>query len=297
VNDAQPPATREPQSSAPGEHHLNLLGVMQGLMTIVVVAVFVLTFLVQPFRIPSESMEPTLLIGDFVLVDKVTLAPAGAWHWLLPYRNVQRGEVIVFRRDAQPAQAEEDAESYLVKRIVAIPGDHVRLDDGHLLLNGTAQSEPYAILLPSGPDAFRDDFPASMYTDVGVDSGWWVQMHRLVRDGALIVPEHDYFALGDNRNHSQDSRYWGFVDRQQMVGPVLLIYFSVRTPSPDDVELARRVPATGAAGANQQGNARGVNGTMSKRLLSGTQPSPAPESSPSGLRKSVRWGRILQVVR
>ncbi len=212
----------------PMHHHLNLLGAVQGLLTVVVLAVFVITFVAQPFRIPSESMEPTLLIGDFVLVNKVVTAPAGNWHWLLPYRSVERGDVIVFRKRMQ------DEDEFLVKRAIAVPGDHVRLDRGQVVINGQPVKENYAVYLPSGPDAFRDDFPASLYTDVGVDAQWWVQMHKLVRDGALIVPEGDYFALGDNRNRSQDSRYWGFVDASEIVGEPVLVYFSVRTPSPDD---------------------------------------------------------------
>jgi signal peptidase I len=259
------------------EHHLNLLGVLQGLLTIVVVAVFVLTFVAQPFRIPSESMEPTLLIGDFVLVDKVALAPAGAWHWLLPYRNVRREDVVVFRKSATASAGGEDQDSYLVKRLVALPGDRLRLDDGRLLLNGVPQRETYAVFLPSGPDAFRDDFPASLYTDIGVESAWWVQMHRLVQNGALVVPERDYFALGDNRNHSQDSRYWGFVPRDQILGPVRIIYFSVRTPSPDDVELAQT-----AVGK------KNPNDTMSRRG--------AENSGPDSVLNFARWDRIFRLV-
>lgn len=223
------PAPHEPPAHQHStHHHLNLLGVVQGLMTVVVLAVFVITFVAQPFRIPSESMEPTLLIGDFVLVNKVMTAPGGAWNWLLPYRTVRRGDVIVFRKRVQ------DEDEYLVKRAIALPGDHVRLDRGQVVLNGQPQKESYAVYLASGPDAFRDDFPASLYTDVGVDARWWVQMHQLVRNGALIVPEGNYFALGDNRNRSQDSRYWGFVDHEEIVGEPVLVYFSVRSPSPDD---------------------------------------------------------------
>jgi signal peptidase I len=224
---AQAPVV-ETQPAAPAHHHLNLLGAVQGLLTVVVLAVFVITFVAQPFRIPSESMEPTLLIGDFVLVNKVVMAPGGSWQWLLPYRALQRGDVIVFRKHFQ------DEDEYLVKRAIGVPGDHVRLDRGQVVINGQPLKESYAMYLPSGPDAFRDDFPASLYTDVGVDAQWWVQMHQLVRNGALIVPEGNYFALGDNRNRSQDSRYWGFVDRGEIVGEPVLVYFSVRTPSPDD---------------------------------------------------------------
>jgi signal peptidase I len=242
----------EQNSESPGEFHVNLLGAVQRLMVVIVVALFVLTFLVQPFRIPSESMEPTLLIGDFVLVDKVALAPAGAWRGILPYQRVRRDDVVVFRRggaetDLYPSRSQYAAESkYLIKRAVAVPGDHLRLVDGRVTINGAPQPERFAIFLPSGPDAYRDQFPAALYADAGVEPAWWVQMHQLLRDGALIVPADEYFVMGDNRNHSQDSRYWGFVDRNQMVGRALLIYFSARTPSPDGGD---QQPATAAAAA------------------------------------------------
>ncbi len=254
----------------PPEFHLNLLGAIQGLLTIVVVAIFVLTFLAQPFRIPSESMEPTLLIGDFVLVDKVAFAPAGAWHWLLPYKNVQRGDVVVFRRLVP------EGEEYLVKRIVAMPGDRLRLQDGRVLLRGQPQDEPYAMFLPSGPDAYRDEFPASVYMDAAVDPRWWVQMHRLVQNGSLVVPQASYFAMGDNRNHSLDSRYWGFVDRQQILGPARLIYFSLRSPSPDDAELQQDVAAQAAP-----------NGKVKKRT----------DLSPNRDSGFARWDRMFHIVR
>jgi signal peptidase I len=226
-------------------HHLTLLGLVESLMTIIVVAVFVIAFIAQPFRIPSESMEPTLLIGDFVLVDKVAFAPAGNWGWLLPYGRIQRGDPVVFH---SPTNSNE----HLVKRVIAIPGDHLHLDRGEVFVNGQPLKEPYALYLPSGPDAYRDDFPASLYTDLGVDARWWIQMHKLMRDGELVIPEGDYFVLGDNRNRSLDSRYWGFVPRMNIEGRPEIVYFSVRSPSPDDEGLGaaaddRMNSQTGAA--------------------------------------------------
>lgn len=244
------------------EHHLDLLGVIQHLMTILVAAVFVVTFIAQPFRIPSESMEPALLIGDFVLVDKVSFAPAGAWHWLLPYQQVRRGDVIVFRRTTQETEITPlGRDEYIVKRVIAVPGDRIRLQQGRVALNGAPLSEPYAMQLPSGPDAYRDEFPGEPYPDPGVEAAWWVQMHQLLRNGSLVVPENSYFVMGDNRNHSLDSRYWGFVDRRQIVGEALLVYFSVRTPSPDEPELQQHLPGNvgdrmGKTGGADSGFAR-----------------------------------------
>jgi len=265
-----------PQAEAPPrapahEFHLNLLGAIQGLLVVIVVALFVLTFLVQPFRIPSESMEPTLLIGDFLLVDKVALAPAGRWSRLLPYRHIHRGDVIVFHRSGEEAETHSEG-NYLVKRVTAVPGDHVRMQNGRTVINGAPQSEPFALFLPSGPDAYRDEFPRALYADEGLDPGWWVQMHQLVRDGELIIPESEYFALGDNRNHSVDSRYWGLVNADQIAGRALMVYFSVHMPSPDGGDQAAD-PAAGAAANDRIGE-------------SGTQ----------GWRQFARWHRMFRVI-
>ena len=95
---------------------------------VIVVALFIITFLVQPFRIPSESMERTLLVGDFLLVDKVAFAPAGIWRWLLPYRKVARHDIVVFHFPL-------DSEEHVVKRAIGVPGDEVALDNGVAVVN------------------------------------------------------------------------------------------------------------------------------------------------------------------
>ena len=200
------------------------------LLQTVVVALFLLTFVLQPYLIPSVSMERTLLVGDFLLVNKQVYAPAGNWNrWLLPYRDVVRGDIIVFHHPRHP---------YLVKRVVGIPGDRLRIDDGRLMVNGLTQNEPYAAFEPAASNPFRDDFPAKIYTDPEVDPLWWHQMQSLTHNGELIVPEGEYFVLGDNRNHSDDSRYWGFVSRQQVVARPVMIYFSLTRPSTTDVQQA-----------------------------------------------------------
>ena len=196
----------------------------------VVIALFVLTFVLQPFLIPSESMERTLLVGDFLLFNKQVFAPAGKLtQWLLPYRDVERGDIVVFHH-TRP--------KYLVKRVVGIPGDHLRIEDGRVLVNGTPLDEPYVALEPAPPSSFRDNFPAKVYTDPEVDPDWWRLMQSLTRNGELVVPEGEYFVLGDNRNHSMDSRFWGFVPRSAIVARPLVIYFSVMRPSTTDVQQA-----------------------------------------------------------
>ncbi|HEY1766266.1 MAG TPA: signal peptidase I [Terracidiphilus sp.] len=203
---------------------------LASLLRTVVVALFVLTFVLQPFLIPSESMERTLLVGDFLLFNKQVYAPAGALTgWALPYRPIRRGDIIVFHHPNPPL---------LVKRVIGLPGDRLRIQDGRVFVNGAPLDEPYAVFEPAPPNDFRGNFPASLYTDPQVDPDWWRQMQSLTRGGELLVPPGEYFVLGDNRNHSSDSRYWGFVPRQAIVARPLVIYFSLRRPSSTDVQQA-----------------------------------------------------------
>ncbi len=209
-----------------------VLEMTRSLFVVLVIALFILTFIVQPFRIPSESMERTLLVGDFLLVNKTAFAPPGSWAWLLPYHPVERGDVIVFHFPPHPPE-------HVVKRVIGVPGDRIHLENGLAWVNGQPLDEPYAVFEPAYPDDFRDSFPTQLYTDPGVDPGWWMEMRREVRGGDLVVPPGEYFVLGDNRNFSRDSRYWGFVPRDHIVGRPFVIYFSLREPSATDVaELA-----------------------------------------------------------
>ena len=203
---------------------------LASLLRTVVAALFLLTFVLQPYLIPSESMEHTLLVGDFLLVNKQTFAPGGSLsRLLLPYREVARGDIVVFHHPQPP---------YLVKRVVGVPGDRLRIENGRVTVNGVVLEEPYAAFEPTAGNPFSDDFPAQAYTDPEVDPAWWKQMQSLTRDGELAVPEGQYFVLGDNRNHSKDSRFWGFVPRAQIVARPLVIYFSLSRPSTTDVERA-----------------------------------------------------------
>jgi signal peptidase I len=201
--------------------------ITRSLLVVLVVALFILTFIVQPFRIPSESMERTLLVGDFLLVNKITFAPAGQWGWLLPYRDIETGDVVVFHFPPDPPE-------HVVKRVIGVPGDHIHLEDGLAWVNGRRLDEPWVVFEPAYPDDFRDSFPTQLYTDPGVDPRWWMEMRREVREGDLVVPDNEYFVLGDNRNFSRDSRYWGFVPRDHIVGRPFVIYFSLREASSTD---------------------------------------------------------------
>jgi signal peptidase I len=206
---------------------------LASLLRTVVVALFLLTFVLQPFLIPSESMEHTLLVGDFLLVNKQIFAPSGnpasLTRFFMPYRDVQRGDIVVFHHPDPPL---------LVKRVVGIPGDRIRIEDSRVTVNGVVLDEPYAAFEPAAANPFRDNFPGTVYNDPNINPDWWRQMQKLTENGELVVPAGHYFMLGDNRNHSSDSRFWGLVPRQAIVARPLVIYFSLTRPSSTDVEQA-----------------------------------------------------------
>jgi signal peptidase I len=220
-----PKATHAPGSDLPGT--------FQSLLGTVVIAVFVITFIVQAFQIPSPSMENTLLVGDYLLVNKLCYGAGSVADILMPYRGVHRGDVVVFHYPVNPAQ-------HFVKRVIGIPGDRVRLINKQVFVNGVPLKEPYARFNHPAYDLFRDNFPR-LDVAAGETPEWWVQLRKLVEDGQLIVPEGNYFVMGDNRDDSYDSRYWGFVPQGNIIGRPLLIYWSVK----DEEEAA---PAASIAG-------------------------------------------------
>ena len=190
-----------------------------------VVGLFALTFIFQNFEIPSASMVKTLLIGDHVFVDRATLAPPTSWAPFVHYRNIKRGDIIVFFKPENP-------DLYLVKRVVGIPGDRIHLRGGTVYLNGVAQDEPQAAKAMEGDyQPYRDDFPAVSPSENGeVTATWGVDLPSHIQNGDLVVPEGKYFAMGDNRPYSLDSRYWGFVPRENIVGRPMFVYWSFVTP-------------------------------------------------------------------
>ncbi|HEX7286662.1 MAG TPA: signal peptidase I [Candidatus Angelobacter sp.] len=189
-------------------------------LQVVVIVIFVVTFVVQAFQVPTGSMENTLLVGDFLLTDKIHYGKEGGiWNKMLPYRPIQRGDIIVFHSPVDPSL-------YLVKRVIGLPGDRIRLRRGAAYVNGQALSESYAIHTNPYFDSYRDEFPAQPYS-IQADRKWRRNMPEHVQNGELVVPAGAYFALGDNRDNSLDSRYWGFVPRDNVVGRPLVIYMSV----------------------------------------------------------------------
>ena len=197
----------------------DLIGSLQSLLGTVVIAVFVITFVVQAFQIPSQSMENTLLVGDYLLVNKLCYGDGGLGR-LVPYRKIQRGDIVVFHYPVDPSQ-------HFVKRVIGVPGDHLRMISKKVWINGKPLDEPYVRFLEPPNNMFRDNFPRLDIPAYGLEGKWWLEMRKLVEDGQLIVPQGNYFVMGDNRDDSQDSRYWGFVPRENIVGRPLVIYWSV----------------------------------------------------------------------
>jgi|ERR1700688_1677980 signal peptidase I len=207
----------------------DLISSLQSLMGTVVIAIFVITFIVQAFQIPSESMENTLLVGDYLLVNKLCYGGNGLGDHLMPYQKISRGDIIVFHYPVDPSQ-------HFVKRVIGVPGDHLRMISKRVWINGKLLEEPYVRFIEPPNDAFRDNFPRTDIPAARLVGSWWLEMRKLVEDGQLIIPEGHYFVMGDNRDDSEDSRYWGFVPRENIIGRPLVIYWSVRdwdnNPSP-----------------------------------------------------------------
>jgi len=180
---------------------------------------FVTTTLVQAYVVPTGSMENNILVGDHMLVDKVGFENGGNnWSsYVLPRRDVKRADIIAFRYP-------EDIRQTFVKRVIGIPGDRIRLENKQVIRNGQTLAEPYARHSDPGIDNDRDNFPTAAAP---------AAMAPHVRDGEVVVPPGMLFVLGDNRDNSLDSRYWGFVPGSYVVGKPLVIYWSFDAPTSD----------------------------------------------------------------
>ncbi|MDR3750716.1 MAG: signal peptidase I [Terracidiphilus sp.] len=200
--------------------------------SVLVVGLFILTFLAQNFVIPSGSMEKTLLVGDHLVVDRITLAPSAKWMPLVHYREPKRGDIVVFLKPVPDMVDGQPQYLFLVKRLVGVPGDRIHLRNGIVIINGVAQDQPHAekTTLENHSD-FLDEFPSvSPDPQFGATEGWAVEFPNLIENGDLVIPPGKYFMMGDNRHNSLDSRYWGFVPRENIVGRPLFNYWSFKTP-------------------------------------------------------------------
>src|SRR6201986_496501 len=203
---------------------------LESLLVTVLLALFATTFILQAFKIPSPSMETTLLVGDHLLVNKFIFGGHGAWYEkLLPYRPLERGDIIVFKYPFQD-------HTHYVKRVIGLPGDHLKIVDQRVFINGKVLNEPYVTDDPNvGYDPLNYNFPpkgVQLYSSPMVPE-WASSFKSYVQGDEIVVPRGKYFAMGDNRDHSADSRYWGFVDRDAIMGRPFLIYWSVDASSAD----------------------------------------------------------------
>ena len=209
--------------SKPKETQVEFLA---SLAVTLVMVLFIMTFVGQTFAIPSSSMENTLLIGDHLFVNRLGFAPRSSWLGpLMPYREVKRGDIIVFLSPAEP-------DKHLVKRVIGIPGDRIHLRHGIVYRNGEALNETYVIHTGMRTyDVERDDFPA-MVPEIATPQ-WQESMEKYVQGEDIVVPADHYFAMGDNRDNSYDSRYWGFVPRENLIGQPIGIYWSFQSDGRD----------------------------------------------------------------
>jgi signal peptidase I len=190
-----------------------------------IIFLFATTTLVQAYVVPTGSMESTVMIGDHMLVDRMSYSNPGSWgSHLLPYRDVQRGDIVCFHYP-------EDVRQIYVKRVIGIPGDRIHMENKQLVRNGQRFIEPYTQHIDPTIDPYRDNFPQAPSwntTPRGRE-----MLADDVRDGELIVPPGKLFVMGDNRENSEDSRYWGLVPRDYVVGKPVFIYWSYDAPTAD----------------------------------------------------------------
>ena len=225
--EAPPPPVFE--SARPEHSSGSFLEFLESLLVTLLLALFGTTFIMQAFKIPSQSMEPTLLVGDHLLVNKFIFEGRGAWYEkYLPYRPIQHGDIIVFKFPY-------DDHPHYVKRVIGLPGDRIRIINRDVYINGAKLDEPYVVHDPISADAFGDDFPPvhRYFRQNGLRPEWATRIFDYVDRGSLVVPPNRYFVMGDNRDRSWDSRYWGFVNRDAVMGRPLIIYWSVEATSED----------------------------------------------------------------
>jgi signal peptidase I len=199
---------------------------MASLAAALATGLFIITFVVQAFAIPSSSMENTLLIGDHVLVNRTQFAPKSSLLGpLLPYSNIHRGDIVVFLSPQTPGL-------YVVKRIIGVPGDRIHLRDGVVYRNGEKLDERYVLHdRDDAGDYYRNDFPAMAPPDwdLNIYNGWRAELPSHIQGEDIVVPPNAYFGMGDHRGVSLDSRYWGFIPQQNVIGSPMFIYWSFET--------------------------------------------------------------------
>jgi len=227
MTEAAPVAEHRTEAARAEERaHTSVREYIESLLVTVILALFGTTFVVQAFKIPSQSMEPTLLVGDHLLVNKFIFGGRDSWYEkFLPYRAVRRGDIIVFKFPFQD-------HPHYVKRVIGVPGDRIKIVDQQVYRNGERLMEPYAYHDAAAPyDLFLYNFPPASHEELisSMQPEWADQIFKYIQNGQIVVPAGNYFAMGDNRDHSWDSRYWGFVNRDAIMGGPVVIYWSIQS--------------------------------------------------------------------
>lgn len=227
-----PQQATAPPPPPPAPRHSLFLEYTESLLVTAILALYFTSFILQAYRIPTPSMEPTLLVGDYLLVNKFVFGGRGAWYErALPYRPIHRGDIIVFKFPFA------DHTNY-VKRVIGLPGDRVRIVDQLVYVDGHLLTEPYAYRPDGMSEPYGDNFPPAPGPNAYIPSSmvqkeWRDEMFQFIHNGEITVPPHKYFAMGDNRERSWDSRYWGFVDEGAIMGRPMFIYWSVTSEADD----------------------------------------------------------------
>lgn len=230
---AETEVEKQQQAEQAEERKETFLESIAGMAFVLVIGLFVLTFVAQNFEIPSSSMVPTMLIGDHLVVDHATFAPSAKWMPLMHYRQVKHDDIVVFLKPNP-----ELPDLILVKRAIGLPGDHIHLRHGILYRNGVAVNEP-VISMPDESDAehtyssYRDDFPSvpASPDDGNITAQWANELPSHIENGEFVVPEGKILGLGDNRVSSLDSRFWGLIPIRAVLGRPLFVYWSFMTPA------------------------------------------------------------------
>ena len=221
---SKPDSPKEDSKDSSHQPEETTIEFLASLASVLVTGLFIITFVLQAFEIPSGSMEKTLLIGDHVFVNRVQFAPpTSVFSKLLPYRTPHHDEVAVFISPLQPGL-------FLVKRIIGLPGDHLRLRDGVVYRNGQKLEEPFTQhKSPIERSTYADNFP-SVPPGPDVPQGWAEGQSQYIEGGELVVPPGHFFGMGDNRDNSFDSRFFGVIPQENLIGRPMFIYWSFRTP-------------------------------------------------------------------
>jgi signal peptidase I len=223
------------EDEKPHESTVEFLASIAGVL---VTGLFIITFILQAFEIPSSSMEKTLLVGDHVFVNREQFARPT--HWLgplLPYRDIRHGDIVVFLSPSEQGL-------FVVKRIIGIPGDRIHMRDAVVYRNGEKLDEAYAQHTGNPDDPYfearkpyADNFPAVAPSNVdNLAPDWQIDLASHIQGQDLVVPPDSYFAMGDNRDVSYDSRFWGFIPKRNVIGHPMFIYWSFETP-PDQYQM------------------------------------------------------------